>query len=317
MRPQYQLTIGVPTYNRPTEARHNLESMLAGGLSARHDVEILFIDNHSTDDTFESLKSAAGLAPNVRILSNSRNLGFGGNFLRIIEESRGLYVLLTSDEDLVDGRVLDELVEILRPQTYTAVSSYYSRGGTADYPRGNPDRTEVVDPSRYKNVANYVSGVCFQTSASRNALPVLEPFAAGPAGMYIQNFLVAMLMLEGPVLSWKTQVCYPHADLPSLIPPYNGLQQRWDQTKEYLAFLDELEATRSESRQSIALLRQGTMDDAVAMFCHAISLDGHNFRTAFECSIVNHALRNAPTKAIASEVISRVLKKIKLRLFSS
>jgi hypothetical protein len=126
-----------------------------------------------------------------------------------------------------------------------------------------------------------------------------------------------MLMLEGPVLSWKTQVCYPHADLPSLIPAYSGLQQRWDHTKQYLAFLDELEATRSESRQRIALLRQGTMDDAVAMFCHAISLDGHNYRTAFESSVVNHALRTAPTKIIASEFMSRVLRKIKLRLFRS
>jgi len=317
MSSKYQLTIGVPTYNRVGEATHNLEKIIANGLAYRDDIEILFIDNHSTDDTVASLERTAGAGGNIRVLSNSRNLGFGGNLLRVIEESRGQYVLVTSDEDLVDGCVLDDLLEILRPQTYTAVTSYYSRGGTADYPRGNPVRTEVVDPSRYKSVANYISGVCFLTSASRNALPILEPYVTGPAGMYIQNLLVAVLMLEGPVLSWKTQVCYPHAELPTLIPPYNSLQQRWDQTKEYLSCLDKLNANRSESGQVIASLRRGTMDDVVAMFCHAISLDGHNYRTAFESSVVNHALRNAPTKIIASEVISRVVKKIKLRLFGS
>ena len=117
MSSKYQLTIGVPTYNRVGAATHNLEKIIANGLSHRDDIEILFIDNHSTDDTVASLKRTAGAGKNIRVLSNSRNLGFSGNFLRIIEESRGQYVLVTSDEDLVDSNVLDDLLEILRPQT--------------------------------------------------------------------------------------------------------------------------------------------------------------------------------------------------------
>ncbi|MCY3014420.1 MAG: glycosyltransferase family 2 protein [Planctomycetota bacterium] len=311
MSSKYKLTIGVPTYNRVGAATHNLEKIIANGLSHRDDIEILFIDNHSTDDTVASLKRTAGAGKNIRVLSNSRNLGFSGNFLRIIEESRGQYVLVTSDEDLVDSNVLDDLLEILRPQTYTAVTSYFSRGGTSDYPRGNPVRTEIVDPSQYRFVANYISGVCFRTSASRNALPILDRYQAGPAGVYIQNLLVAVLMLDGPVLSWKTQVCHPHAELPTLVPPYGYLQHRWDQTKEYLAFLDELDATRSESRQIIASLRRGTIDDVVGSFSQALSLEGVNYQKAFEASVVNHALRHVSTKTLAREVLSRVRKKIR------
>ena len=311
MRPQYQLTIGVPTYNRATEARHNLESMLAGGLSARHDVEILFIDNHSTDDTFESLKRTVGLAPNVRILSNARTVGFGGNVLRIIAESRASYVLFTSDEDLVDVQVLDDLLAILRPQTYAAVTSYFSRGDADPCPRGSPLISEIVDPSRYKDVANYISGVCFFAAASKKALPMLESYADGPLGMYIQNLLVAVLMLEGPVLSWERQICFSCGELPTSITSYNGLQQRWNQAKEYLAFTDALDATDSDTRRRIASIRQGTIDNIVGMFSHAVFLDGVNYQRAFEASVVNHALRHVSTKTLAREVLSRVRKKIK------
>ena len=62
-------------------------------------VQIIYLDNNSTDGTYAAIKSTAKLHTEVNILKNQTNIGFGGSFSRLIEESKSEYIMIISDED--------------------------------------------------------------------------------------------------------------------------------------------------------------------------------------------------------------------------
>jgi glycosyltransferase involved in cell wall biosynthesis len=301
--------------------------MIESGVTSRGDVEILIIDNCSGDETLESLRSIAETNRNVRILSNPVNIGFERSFVRIIHEVKGRYFLITSDEDVVDARPLDSLLEVLRPERYCVVSSYYTTGTTfshGNHSRGNDRRSGVYSPSQFLEVANYISGVSFLTSASLAAASSLEPLLEGPASLYIQNFLVAILMLRSPAFSWSTQVCFPLAQLPTSIPKYWGLQARWDQAMEYIGFFEELEGKYpATARSSILVMKQAVVDSIAVNFCWAVYSDGSSstesarFDEILRTSMANLVLKQYTARELAVITTRRILLALGRRLGSS
>ena len=85
------ITILVPVFNEapniePLHAR--LQPVLAR-LEQAFDVELLFTDNHSTDDTFARLEALCRRDPRVRVLRFSRNFGFQRSILTGYLNARG------------------------------------------------------------------------------------------------------------------------------------------------------------------------------------------------------------------------------------
>jgi len=72
-----------------------------GGLTARYDFELLFTDNHSTDQTFERLSELAATDPRVRVLRFSRNFGFQKSIATNYRHARG-DAAMQLDADLQD-----------------------------------------------------------------------------------------------------------------------------------------------------------------------------------------------------------------------
>ena len=54
-----------------------------------YDYEIIFTDNHSTDDTFEILKEIAGADRRVRVIRFSRNIGYQRSLLAAYKAATG------------------------------------------------------------------------------------------------------------------------------------------------------------------------------------------------------------------------------------
>jgi len=93
------ITIGIPVFNREDLVRKALESALR---QPEPDLEILVVDNASTDRTWEIVNSYH--ERRLRLVRNDRNLGLFGNFNRCITLARGRYVVtLCSDDVLLDG----------------------------------------------------------------------------------------------------------------------------------------------------------------------------------------------------------------------
>ena len=95
-----RLSLCVPTCNRSAY----IESVLLAGLSRAAGqpagtVEVLVCDNASTDGTLGVLTRIQAEHPELRVLSNSENLGFDGNYLRCVREARGEFVWVMGDDD--------------------------------------------------------------------------------------------------------------------------------------------------------------------------------------------------------------------------
>ena len=98
-------TIAIPVYNRVTLIHKALQSALE---QQAEGLEILVVDNASTDGTWEALQAYHD--PRLRLVRNDTNIGLYGNLNRCLELARGEYIrILCSDDRLVPGCIAGEV----------------------------------------------------------------------------------------------------------------------------------------------------------------------------------------------------------------
>jgi glycosyltransferase involved in cell wall biosynthesis len=93
------LTIVIPAYNESARLGATLDRVLAFTDQFASDFELIVVDDGSTDDTAEIVRSCASKRENVRLLQNPGNRGKGYSVRHGILEARGR-VILFSDADL-------------------------------------------------------------------------------------------------------------------------------------------------------------------------------------------------------------------------
>jgi len=95
------LSITIPTYNRPDSLKKlntNFLSRVVG--RSNGGVEVIVCDN---SDLKQAEKNRVNLKKsNVQYRKNSKNLGFSGNILRCLQEAKGEFLWIISDDDEVD-----------------------------------------------------------------------------------------------------------------------------------------------------------------------------------------------------------------------
>lgn len=92
---EIKITVVIPVYNAGRYISRCLESLQAQTL---RDLEFLFINDCTPDDSMKPVVEWADRDPRVRIIHNEQNLGEGGSRNRGLEAARGLY-LNTMDPD--------------------------------------------------------------------------------------------------------------------------------------------------------------------------------------------------------------------------
>jgi glycosyltransferase involved in cell wall biosynthesis len=98
------LTIAVPTYNRAQRLQQcliGLEEQLAELADRNLSVEVLVVDNASTDETFDVCNIFKEKIPSLKYIRNEKNLGIDGNIYRCSQLSNGTWVQLLSDDDIL------------------------------------------------------------------------------------------------------------------------------------------------------------------------------------------------------------------------
>jgi GT2 family glycosyltransferase len=137
-------TIAIPVYNRAELLRHAIESALS---QPGDDLEILVIDNCSTDGSWEIATSFTD--PRLRLVRNETNLGLFGNFNRCLELARGDYIrILGSDDRLAPGCIRGEIEEMDRRPN---VGVFSTRAWAIDE-SGNRKRVmaDLMPPGEYR-----------------------------------------------------------------------------------------------------------------------------------------------------------------------
>ena len=93
------LSICIPTYNRAEKLEICINSIFSQ-IGNDKNIEILIINNASTDKTEEVILKYASIYSNLRYIKNNINIGADQNIYKASEEARGKYIFLHGDDDI-------------------------------------------------------------------------------------------------------------------------------------------------------------------------------------------------------------------------
>ena len=181
--PEPLCTIAIPVYHRMDKglAFAAVESALT---IRRSDVEILVIDDFTTDGTWAQLSRLLD-GGRARLLRNERNIGLFHNFNRCLDEARGRYIRILCSDDVLEPGTLD--MELAAMERHPDMALLTTRGlrvtskgeelglqGVAlpeGYYRGDRGIAAVLraNADTGYNSMNYPSGVLIRKSAADRA----------------------------------------------------------------------------------------------------------------------------------------------------
>jgi len=104
------VSINILTYNAQDLIEQCLKSVLE---QTYENLEILVIDNASTDNTLEKIRNSKFELRNIRIIKNKKNLGFSAGHNIGIREGRGEYVLCLNQDVVLDKDFIKYAVKIM------------------------------------------------------------------------------------------------------------------------------------------------------------------------------------------------------------
>jgi glycosyltransferase involved in cell wall biosynthesis len=103
-----RVTITIPVYNGEREIGDAIASVLSQSFE---DYELLVIDDCSSDNTVEKVLQYSD--QRIRLIRNSKNLGYQGNFDRCVNEAFGDYLKILCHDDVLLPGSLQKQVELL------------------------------------------------------------------------------------------------------------------------------------------------------------------------------------------------------------
>lgn len=105
-----RVSVCIPTYNNATMVGDAIASARSQDYPS---LEILVLDNHSSDDTPEAVRRSAGDDPRVRYVRHPSNLGMDGNFNAAIETASGELLLILCADDVLRPGCVEHLATAL------------------------------------------------------------------------------------------------------------------------------------------------------------------------------------------------------------
>lgn len=121
------LSVIVPIYNNEAYLPSALDSIINQTLG---DIEIICIDDGSTDSTPEILKKYSDKDSRIRVITR-KNSGYGKSMNVGIDEARGEYIGIVESDDYVSKRMFATLLSVARKKNADIVKSdYYEFGET-------------------------------------------------------------------------------------------------------------------------------------------------------------------------------------------
>ena len=117
------VSVIIPVYNGVAWIEECIESVLA---QTWKELEILVLDDQSTDGTTEVVKKLAAEDDKIRLISRNSK-GISGARNEGIVQSRGEYITFVDADDKLDDQMLETLVEYLQKENSDMVSCGYHR----------------------------------------------------------------------------------------------------------------------------------------------------------------------------------------------
>lgn len=202
------LSICIPTYNRGPKALATVKHILQFD---SEEIEVVVCDNHSPDPTGEYQTLAQTLDTRLNYYRNDTNVGFAGNFYKVIEKAKGKYVFILSDEDFVNLAELSFLIKFLyREKNCSVVCGSLKPGkeNTNAWPRQYRKYKAGIDA--LINAAfqfSYISAIVFNRGMIIDKelyVPLYQKLNLH--NVYPHFYLVALLAVYGDVITLAEHV---------------------------------------------------------------------------------------------------------------
>jgi len=103
------VSIVIPTYNRNESVLRLIKSLLT---NTYKNIEIIIIDDHSKDNTFELVKNTFKGNKKVKIFRNNRNLFAAGSKNVGQKKAKGEFIAFIDDDNLADKNLIKNFVEV-------------------------------------------------------------------------------------------------------------------------------------------------------------------------------------------------------------
>jgi glycosyltransferase involved in cell wall biosynthesis len=104
-----RVSVCVPTYNGEDYLVECLDSIRAQTFT---DFEVIIVDDESTDRSYEIAQGYAKLDSRFRVQRNAKRLGLVGNWNHCLDVSRGEWIKLLFQDDLLESRCIERLLAV-------------------------------------------------------------------------------------------------------------------------------------------------------------------------------------------------------------
>ena len=156
MEKQNKFRIITPSYNNEEWIEYNLASILNQTYT---NYKVTYIDDASTDNTYEKVKETVGELPNWNVIKNSENKGATYNYFHnlddYIEDSDEIIIHLDGDDWLYDENVLAQLNTFYNEKDcWMTYGGFVCWDGTEDpklpYPQSTPYSEFIHNHKQYR-----------------------------------------------------------------------------------------------------------------------------------------------------------------------
>ena len=123
----YEITIGIPIYNKEKYIALTLETALA---QTYERIEFLVLDDCGSDGSMDIVREYQQKHPrgkDIRIVSQPHNMGIGEARNRIIEEARGKYLFFLDADDTITPDTIEVLVNVANEYDAQVVMASYEK----------------------------------------------------------------------------------------------------------------------------------------------------------------------------------------------
>ncbi len=289
-----RVSIIVPVFN---EGRHVLATALSfDQLDYPKDrLEIVFIDDCSTDNTYEYLQMVEASYPHMRVSRNPRNMGKRLGIKRIVQEVTGELVLSVDSDVIVDADALKQLVRHMHSTGADGV------GGCVFVSNANENWLTRMQAVKYwvgyqflKNVENAFDHVmCLSgclTLYQREALLAVDEDVAdrrflGEEVKYGEDrFLTRKLVERG----FRTRLCFEarcFTKAPATMANYLSQQLRWRRSN----LIDQISALPHHAKFNPYVLVH-YLSMGMLLFFYPLFLAAEIFQLGFVMPMLVHGL---------------------------
>lgn len=131
-----RVSIIIPSYNGEEFIREAIDSVLN---QTFQDFELIISDDASTDKTREIAQEYSS-DPRISFFQNNKQLGIGGNWNRGIERSKGRYIKILCQDDIIKPGYLEKSVEVLEnDESVSLVTTFEQFFGESDRVRNQKE----------------------------------------------------------------------------------------------------------------------------------------------------------------------------------